>query len=222
MAARYGVRVWLALVTVYIVWGSTFIALAIAIRDLPPFLAMSIRHLVAGGVLLAFALPRGDRDGDPIGRRQIGAASSCSEASCSSPATACSPGHSRRCPGGTARRNHPDLDGSPRPRRVRKAPARARLCRHSPRIRRARLTVRYVRPRIRRNPAPGRLSRPPSRRCRTSRPAAARPVPCGADLRVAVGAAAPDRADRLVELVVAAPPRRSARRSWPLVANRQV
>ena len=74
MAARYGVRVWLALVTVYVVWGSTFIALAIAIRDLPPFLAMSIRHLVAGGVLLAFALPRGDRDGDRIGRRQIGAA----------------------------------------------------------------------------------------------------------------------------------------------------
>jgi drug/metabolite transporter (DMT)-like permease len=74
MAARYGVRVWLALVTVYVVWGSTFIALAIAIRDLPPFLAMSVRHLVAGTVLLAAALPRGDRAGDRIGRRQIGAA----------------------------------------------------------------------------------------------------------------------------------------------------
>jgi drug/metabolite transporter (DMT)-like permease len=56
VAARYGVRVWLALVTVYVVWGSTFIALAIVIRDLPPFLAMSVRHLVAGGVLLAVAL----------------------------------------------------------------------------------------------------------------------------------------------------------------------
>ena len=74
MAARYGVRVWLALVTVYLVWGSTFIALAIVIRDLPPFLAMSMRHLIAGGVLLAFALPRGDRGADRIGRRQIGAA----------------------------------------------------------------------------------------------------------------------------------------------------
>jgi drug/metabolite transporter (DMT)-like permease len=74
MAARYGVRVWLALVTVYLVWGSTFIALAIAIRDLPPFLAMSVRHLIAGTVLLAFALPRGDRAGDRIGRRQIVAA----------------------------------------------------------------------------------------------------------------------------------------------------
>lgn len=74
MAARHGVRVWLALVTVYLVWGSTFIALAIVIRDLPPFLAMSIRHLIAGGVLLAFALPRGDRAADRIGRRQIAAA----------------------------------------------------------------------------------------------------------------------------------------------------
>jgi drug/metabolite transporter (DMT)-like permease len=74
MAARYGLRVWLALVTVYVVWGSTFVALAIVIRDLPPFLAMSVRHLVAGTVLLAVALPRGDRAGDRIGRRQIGAA----------------------------------------------------------------------------------------------------------------------------------------------------
>jgi MFS family permease len=74
MAARYGVRIWLALVTVYLVWGSTFIALAIVIRDLPPFLAMSVRHLVAGAVLLAVALPHGDRGGDRIGRRQLVAA----------------------------------------------------------------------------------------------------------------------------------------------------
>jgi drug/metabolite transporter (DMT)-like permease len=74
MASRYGVRVWLALVTLYVVWGSTFIALAIVIRDLPPFLAMSVRHLIAGGVLLALSLRRGDRAGDRIGRRQIAAA----------------------------------------------------------------------------------------------------------------------------------------------------
>lgn len=74
MAARYGVRVWLALATVYVVWGSTFIALAIVIRDLPPFLSMSVRHLVAGSALLLFALPRGDRATDRIGRRQVGAA----------------------------------------------------------------------------------------------------------------------------------------------------
>ena len=71
MAPRYSARVWLALVTIYIVWGSTFIALAFAVRDLPPFLSMALRHLFAGGLLLAWALPRGDKEGDRIGRPQI-------------------------------------------------------------------------------------------------------------------------------------------------------
>ncbi|MDQ3121646.1 MAG: EamA family transporter [Actinomycetota bacterium] len=71
MTTRRDARVWLALVTVYIVWGSTFVALAIAVRDLPPYLAMATRHLVAGIALLAFSLPRGDRAADPIGRRQV-------------------------------------------------------------------------------------------------------------------------------------------------------
>ncbi len=62
---------WLALVTIYVVWGSTFIALAITVRDLPPLLSMAIRHLVAGAALLLWALPRGDREGDRIGRPQI-------------------------------------------------------------------------------------------------------------------------------------------------------
>jgi len=71
---RHGVRVWLALATVYIVWGSTFIALEIAVRDLPPLLAMASRHLVAGCALLAFALRRGERAYDRIGRPQVKAA----------------------------------------------------------------------------------------------------------------------------------------------------
>lgn len=74
MAARYGPRVWLGLATIYLVWGSTFIALAIAVRDLPPFLAMALRHLAAGAILLAFALSRRERRADPIGRRQVAAA----------------------------------------------------------------------------------------------------------------------------------------------------
>jgi drug/metabolite transporter (DMT)-like permease len=71
MATRRDARVWLALVTVYLVWGSTFIALAIVVRDFPPYLSMAMRHLVAGAALLAFALPRGDRKQDPIGRKQV-------------------------------------------------------------------------------------------------------------------------------------------------------
>lgn len=71
MATRQDARVWLALITVYIVWGSTFIALSIAVRDLPPLLAMSMRHVVAGTALLLFALPRADREEDRIGWAQV-------------------------------------------------------------------------------------------------------------------------------------------------------
>jgi drug/metabolite transporter (DMT)-like permease len=74
MAARPDARVWLALLTVYLVWGSTFIALAIVVRDVPPFLAMTIRHLVAGALLLGFAIARSGYRLDRIGRPQIVAA----------------------------------------------------------------------------------------------------------------------------------------------------
>jgi len=74
MAGRYGMRVWTALGTVYLVWGSTFVALAIVVRDLPPFLAMSVRHLVAGGILLTFAYSRRSRVRERIGRAQVAAA----------------------------------------------------------------------------------------------------------------------------------------------------
>jgi drug/metabolite transporter (DMT)-like permease len=73
VAPRVGTRVWLALATIYVVWGSTFMAVTIVVRDLPPFLSMGIRHLAAGAILLAWALPRVDRARDPIGRRQIAA-----------------------------------------------------------------------------------------------------------------------------------------------------
>jgi drug/metabolite transporter (DMT)-like permease len=70
MAASYGPRVWLALATIYVVWGSTFMAVTIAVRDVPPLLAMGFRHVTAGALLLAFALPRGDQ-GDRLGWAQI-------------------------------------------------------------------------------------------------------------------------------------------------------
>jgi drug/metabolite transporter (DMT)-like permease len=70
MAARYPPRVWLALATIYVVWGSTFMAVAIAVRDLPPFVTMGIRHVAAGTLLLLWALRRVDRR-DRIGWPQL-------------------------------------------------------------------------------------------------------------------------------------------------------
>lgn len=53
-------RLIIALGTVYIVWGSTYLAIRIAVETLPPLLMASTRFLVAGGVLLAWRLSRGD------------------------------------------------------------------------------------------------------------------------------------------------------------------
>jgi drug/metabolite transporter (DMT)-like permease len=67
------VRIWAALATIYVVWGSTFLAIAIAVRDLPPFLSMALRHLVAGALLFAWVWYR--RGGHlQLGRREWGAA----------------------------------------------------------------------------------------------------------------------------------------------------
>jgi drug/metabolite transporter (DMT)-like permease len=45
----------LALATVYLVWGSTYLAIRITDRTMPPFLMSSVRFLIAGTVLYAFA-----------------------------------------------------------------------------------------------------------------------------------------------------------------------
>jgi drug/metabolite transporter (DMT)-like permease len=66
-------RVWAALATIYVVWGSTFLAIAVVVRDLPPFLSMAIRHLAAGGLLFAWLLVR-RREREPLGFRQWRAA----------------------------------------------------------------------------------------------------------------------------------------------------
>jgi drug/metabolite transporter (DMT)-like permease len=66
--------VWLALGAVYVIWGSTYLAIRYAIRTIPPFLMGSIRFLIAGAVLYAWAIRRGDREGDRPTWRQWRAA----------------------------------------------------------------------------------------------------------------------------------------------------
>ena len=62
--------VWAALGVVYVVWGSTYLAIRVAIETLPPFLTAATRFLVAGAVLFALSAPRGDRAGDRLGPAQ--------------------------------------------------------------------------------------------------------------------------------------------------------
>jgi len=48
-----------ALVTVYVVWGSTYLAIAVAERTMPPLLMLSVRFAVAGALLFGWTLRRG-------------------------------------------------------------------------------------------------------------------------------------------------------------------
>jgi drug/metabolite transporter (DMT)-like permease len=62
--------VWLALVTVYIVWGSTYLAIAYLVQTVPPFLGAGVRFLIAGALLAAWIAVR-DRGALQIDRRQL-------------------------------------------------------------------------------------------------------------------------------------------------------
>jgi drug/metabolite transporter (DMT)-like permease len=49
------VRLLLAFAAVYLIWGSTYLAIRFAIETIPPFTMAAVRFLVAGGVMIAWA-----------------------------------------------------------------------------------------------------------------------------------------------------------------------
>ena len=53
--------IWAALIAIYIVWGSTYLAIRFIVETMPPFLTAGFRWLIAGGVLYAFTRLRGDK-----------------------------------------------------------------------------------------------------------------------------------------------------------------
>jgi drug/metabolite transporter (DMT)-like permease len=59
--AKHGWKGILAFLTVYLVWGSTFLAIRYAVATIPPLFVAATRHLIAGSILLAWALGRGER-----------------------------------------------------------------------------------------------------------------------------------------------------------------
>ena len=44
-------QVWTALLIVYIVWGSTYLAISVVDETMPPLLAAGLRHLTAGVII---------------------------------------------------------------------------------------------------------------------------------------------------------------------------
>src|SRR6266850_1395593 len=61
-AARPGrIEAILAFLAIYVIWGSTFLAIRYAVESIPPLFTAATRHLLAGFILLAWALWKGER-----------------------------------------------------------------------------------------------------------------------------------------------------------------
>jgi drug/metabolite transporter (DMT)-like permease len=54
-------RIWLGMLVLYLVWGSTYLGIAIAVDSIPPFLMAAARFLLAGSLLLAWSIAREGR-----------------------------------------------------------------------------------------------------------------------------------------------------------------
>lgn len=54
-------QVWSALTVLYVVWGSTYLGIAVAVRTLPPLVSMGLRFLVAAAVIALFLVVRRGR-----------------------------------------------------------------------------------------------------------------------------------------------------------------
>src|SRR5258705_1099350 len=74
MEARTHRRTWktiLAFAIIYLVWGSTFLAIRVGVREVPPFLLAAMRFLIAGLVLYVWMIAQGERS--PGGRQWMSA-----------------------------------------------------------------------------------------------------------------------------------------------------
>jgi len=54
-------KYWLAFSAIYIIWGTTYLAIKIGIEDFPPFIMASIRYFIAGVILLVICLVRKEK-----------------------------------------------------------------------------------------------------------------------------------------------------------------
>jgi drug/metabolite transporter (DMT)-like permease len=64
----------LALATIYVVWGSTYLAIRVMVEDIPPLLGAGARFLIAGAILYAWIIWRRPRSARAVTGRQLVAA----------------------------------------------------------------------------------------------------------------------------------------------------
>ncbi len=74
LRGRRAATVSLGLAAIYLIWGSTYLAVMVAIRTMPPLLMSSVRFLVAGALLYVWARRREARaSAAPDGRQWLAA-----------------------------------------------------------------------------------------------------------------------------------------------------
>jgi drug/metabolite transporter (DMT)-like permease len=55
------IKLLLAFAAIYLIWGSTYLAIRYAVETIPPLIVVGIRHSIAGAILFAWAWARGFR-----------------------------------------------------------------------------------------------------------------------------------------------------------------
>ena len=55
-------RIWAGLATIYLVWGSTYLAIRVMVETVPPLLGSGVRFVLAGALFAAYLLIRRGRD----------------------------------------------------------------------------------------------------------------------------------------------------------------
>ena len=67
-------RAWIALGTVYVIWGSTYLGIALAGETIPPVFAAGVRFLLAGGLIGGWVLLRHGPARFRVGRAELASA----------------------------------------------------------------------------------------------------------------------------------------------------
>lgn len=57
----HAIKLALAFVAIYVIWGSTYLAIRFAVETIPPLVTAGIRHSIAGAIMLTWAWLRGFR-----------------------------------------------------------------------------------------------------------------------------------------------------------------
>src|SRR6266480_6497245 len=74
---RFDARIPLAFMAIYFLWGATFLAIRIAVLEIPPFFTAGVRFLVAGGLLYGFMRLRGQAGPSTTEWRSIAVTALC-------------------------------------------------------------------------------------------------------------------------------------------------